>query len=54
MRFAKIYNVGVVGAGMIARTHMDNLKKTGRARIGWIAARNPENLERVRAEFEIP
>ena len=38
-----IYTIGVIGAGMIAR-----------AKITWIAARNPENLERVRAEFDIP
>jgi len=49
----KIYNVGVIGAGMIAKTHMGNLKKTGRAKITWIAARNPENLEKVRAEYDI-
>jgi predicted dehydrogenase len=48
------YKAGVIGAGMIARTHMRNLIKTGRAEIKWIAARNPENLEKVRAEFDIP
>ena len=50
----KIYNVGVIGAGMIARTHMGNLEKTGRAKITWIAARNPENLEKVCSEYDIP
>lgn len=50
----KIYNVGVIGAGMIARTHMGNLERTGRARVTWIAARNPGNLEKVRAEFNVP
>jgi predicted dehydrogenase len=49
-----MYNIGVIGAGMIARAHLGNLQKTGRAKITWIAARNPENLERVRAEFDIP
>lgn len=39
---------------MIARVHMENLQKTGRASISWIAARNPDNLEKVRAEFNIP
>ncbi len=39
---------------MIARAHLGNLQKTDRAKITWIAARNPENLERVRAEFDIP
>ena len=50
----KIYRVGVIGAGMIAKTHMGNLVKTGRADITWIAARNPDNLEKVRAEYSIP
>jgi predicted dehydrogenase len=49
-----IYRIGVIGAGMIAKTHMRNLKRTGRTEIRWIAARNPENLEEVRAEFDIP
>lgn len=50
----KIYEVGVVGAGMIAKTHMGNLQKTGRAHIRWIAARNPDNLEKVRKEYGVP
>lgn len=50
----KTYNVGVVGAGMIAKTHMGNLQLTGRANIAWIAARNPDNLEKVRKEFDVP
>jgi len=54
MSKTRIYNVGVIGAGMIAKTHMGNLQRTGRARITWIAARNPENLEKVRAQFDIP
>ncbi|MDX2430015.1 MAG: Gfo/Idh/MocA family oxidoreductase [Bacteroides sp.] len=54
MSEAKIYNIGIIGAGMIARVHMASLQKTGRAKIIWIAARNPENLEKVRLEFNIP
>ncbi len=50
----KIYNIGVIGAGMIARIHMASLQKTGRANITWLAARNPENLENVRSGFNIP
>jgi predicted dehydrogenase len=50
----KKYQVGVIGAGWIARAHMRNLQNTGRANIRWIAARNPENLERIRAEFSVP
>ena len=54
MSEGKIYNIGVIGAGMIARVHMASLQKTGRAKITWIAARNPGNLEKVRLEFNIP
>jgi predicted dehydrogenase len=30
------------------------LQQTGRADISWIAARNPENLEKVRSDYRIP
>jgi len=50
----KKYQVGVIGAGWIAQAHMRNLQQTGRAEIRWIAARNPENLERIRTEFSVP
>ena len=49
----KKYQVGVIGAGWMAKAHMGNLQKTGRAQIRWIAARNPENLEKVRADFGV-
>ncbi len=48
------YNIGVIGAGWIAKAHMGFLQQTGRADITWLAARNPENLEKVRAGFDIP
>jgi predicted dehydrogenase len=54
MNNQKSYNIGVIGAGWIARAHMGFLKETGRARIKWIAARNPENLEKVRSEYQVP
>jgi predicted dehydrogenase len=38
----KKYQVGVIGAGWIAKAHMRNLQNTGRVDIRWIAARNPE------------
>lgn len=50
----KKYQVGVIGAGWMAKAHMRNLQMTGRAEISWIAARNPENLEKVRADFGVP
>ncbi len=49
----KIYNIGVIGAGMIARQHLDHIRNTGRAEVSWIAALRPENLEKVRSDFGI-
>jgi len=49
----KTYTAGIIGAGMIARAHLANLNRTGRIRLKWLAARNPENLEKVRAEFSV-
>ncbi|MFO7668682.1 MAG: Gfo/Idh/MocA family oxidoreductase [Bacteroidales bacterium] len=54
MNQKRTYNIGVIGAGMIARVHLRNLQRTGRTHISWIAARNPDNLEWVRAAFNIP
>ena len=54
MSIQKSYNIGVIGAGWIAKAHMGFLQETGRASITWIAARNPENLEKVRNDFDIP
>jgi len=50
----KKYQVGVIGAGWMAKAHMRNLQQTGRSDIRWVAARNPENLEKVRADFGVP
>ena len=49
----KFYNIGVVGAGMIARQHLEHIRNTGRAEVTWIAALRPGNLEEVRSEFGI-
>jgi len=54
MSILKSYNIGIIGAGWIAKAHMGFLQETGRANITWIVARNPENLEKVRSEFDIP
>ena len=54
MSIPERYNIGVIGAGWIAKAHMGFLMETGRAHISWIAARNPDNLEKVRQEFNIP
>jgi len=54
MSILKSYNIGVIGAGWIAKAHMGFLQETRRANITWIAARNPENLEKVRSDYNIP
>ncbi|NJK85609.1 MAG: hypothetical protein HC906_06240 [Bacteroidales bacterium] len=35
----------VVGAGMIARTHINNLVKSGRAEVKWVLARDMEKMK---------
>jgi len=47
------YKIGIVGAGMIARQHLEHIRNTGRAEVTWIAALRPGNLEAVRSEFGI-
>jgi predicted dehydrogenase len=54
MSIPKRYNTGIIGAGWMARAHMDFLRETGRARISWIAARNPDKLEKVRQDYKVP
>lgn len=54
MSIPERYNIGVIGAGWIAKAHMGFLQDTGRAFITWIAARDPENLEKVRSEYHVP
>ncbi|PID91334.1 MAG: hypothetical protein CSA96_08955 [Bacteroidetes bacterium] len=43
----------MIGAGMIARQHLEHLNNTERVRLGWIAARKPGNLEEVRAAYGV-
>lgn len=54
MSSQKKYNIGVIGAGWIAKAHLEFLLETGRADITWIAARNPDNLEKVRSAYKVP
>jgi len=53
MNNQKIYQFGIIGTGMIAWQHLEHLRNRGGSKVTWIAARNPENLERVRAAFDI-
>ena len=54
MSIPERYHIGVIGAGWIAKAHMGFLRDTGRARTSWIAARNPDNLEKVRSAYHVP
>jgi predicted dehydrogenase len=53
MSTKKLYNIGVIGAGMIALQHLEHIRKSGRAEVSWIAALRPDNLEMVRSRFGI-
>jgi len=53
MTTEKQYNIGVIGAGMIALQHLEHIRNTGGAEVSWIAALRPGNLEKVRARFDI-
>jgi predicted dehydrogenase len=49
----KIYNIGIVGAGMIAEKHIDSFLKIKRAKVAWLADINPEVLSRVSQKHSI-
>jgi len=49
----KIYNIGIIGAGMIAEKHLDSFLKTKRVKIGWIADLREDALTRVKEKFPI-
>ena len=48
-----MYNIGIIGAGMIAENHIESFLKTKRAKITWLAARTEESLKRVTDKFQI-
>lgn len=48
-----IYNFGIIGAGMIALQHIENLKKTNRANIKWLADIDKIKLKKFITEFDI-
>lgn len=50
----KVFNIGVIGAGMIAEVHIQNLIKTGRAQISWINAKTQTSVDKVAAKYSIP
>lgn len=49
-----MYNIGIIGAGMIAENHIQNLIKTGRVNIVWINARTQASIDKVAAKYNIP
>ncbi len=50
---SKTYTIGIVGAGMIAEAHIQNLQKTNRATIKWLADIKPEMLKIVSEKYDI-
>ncbi|MBN2087982.1 Gfo/Idh/MocA family oxidoreductase [candidate division KSB1 bacterium] len=42
---SKLLNIGIIGGGMIADHHIENLRKDGRAEITWLAEINPQTLQ---------
>jgi len=49
----KIYNIGIVGAGMIAEKHIVSFLKTNRAKIAWVADIKEEALVNVKEKYPI-
>ena len=47
------YNIGIIGAGMIAEKHIAGLKKTERANITWIARKDAAKLDEFRKKHGI-
>lgn len=45
---------GIIGAGMIAEKHIIGLKKTGNAKIKWIARSDKFKLKEIQEKYEIP
>jgi predicted dehydrogenase len=46
--------IGLIGTGMIAERHIDNLNKTGRAEVTWLAEIREDVLKKVQDRFNIP
>lgn len=50
----KKYNVGIIGAGMIAEKHIQAFQKTGRAEITWVARKDKSRLTEFTSRYGIP
>jgi predicted dehydrogenase len=50
----KLFNFGIIGAGMIAEKHIIGLQKTGNVQIDWVARSNASLLKEFQKKFDIP
>jgi predicted dehydrogenase len=50
----KLFNFGIIGAGMIAEKHISGLQKTGNANIKWVARNDSTRLVEFQKKFNIP
>jgi len=46
-------NIGVIGAGMYGRVHIDTIRQEERARVSWVCTRTEESLNQVMKEYSI-
>ena len=50
----KKYNIGIIGAGMIAEKHIQAFQKTGRTEISWVARKDKSRLPEFKSRYGIP
>ncbi|MFP4061040.1 MAG: Gfo/Idh/MocA family protein [Bacteroidales bacterium] len=48
------YNIGIIGAGMIAEKHINSFSKTGRVNLKWVARQDASKLKEFQEKFNIP
>lgn len=53
MKKEGMYQIGIIGAGMIAEAHIQNVQKSGRAAVKWIAATTLEKAASVGDRYGI-
>ncbi|NRA38142.1 MAG: Gfo/Idh/MocA family oxidoreductase [Planctomycetes bacterium] len=50
----KIIQIGIIGGGMIAQAHMNNIKKDKRVAVRWVADISEEALRKSQKAFDVP
>ncbi|MCI0496381.1 Gfo/Idh/MocA family oxidoreductase, partial [candidate division KSB1 bacterium] len=50
---SKLISIGLIGGGMIADHHLENLRKDGRAEVTWLAEINPRTLQAKVQKYNI-